>query len=215
MRPRDMACALLAIGVTTTALACSREDGAQADTTSADSTAVMRTVDTVKHESATVRQSCVVADSAIGPIRLGMTLAEAKQSLPAATFERGLDGDGVASVGVTVDGDTLVSIVADGDDAETIAWDKRITWLETFSPRCSTKEGVHPGSLVLDVEKILGKVTKIVRSEIESREFIDFERQPPGLTFRLDYTGVFPEGSRETRSFDPKGRIFSIAVTPN
>ena len=73
-----------------------------------------------------------------------------------------------------------------------------------------TREGVHPGSLALDVEKIYGRTRSVMQSEIESREYIEFEHQPAGLIFRLDYTGIFADGSRESKEFDPKGKIFSI-----
>ena len=142
-----------------------------------------------------------------------MTLAQARETLPEAIFARQYDGDGVAITNVVIGGSALMLLVADGDEAEAIDWTKPIRFMETLSPQCRTAEGVHPGALVLDVEKILGKTTKIIRSEIESREFIEFERRPAGMVFRLDYTGIFPEGSRETRSFKPEGRIFSIAVS--
>ena len=197
------------------AAGCTRQDASPPDTaTPISATAASQPDASTKSDSLAAEPSCLVADSAIGPIRLGMTLADAKRAMPSATVERGFDGDGVASVGVMVDSSAIVSLVADGDDADTIAWDRRITWLETFSPVCSTKDGVHPGSRVVDVEKTLGKVTKITLSEIESREYITFERQPAGLTFRLDYTGIFPDGTRETVAFQPDGKIFSIAVTP-
>jgi hypothetical protein len=62
---------------------------------------------------------------------------------------------------------------------------------------------------------VYGRVERIVRSEIESRAYIRFARQPAGLLFRLDYTGVFPPDSWETTEFDPGGRIYSIAVSPD
>jgi hypothetical protein len=148
----------------------------------------------------------------MGPVRLGMPLAEAKQVLPGATFERGFDGEGVASVDVVVTGDNLMSLVADGDEDETIDWTKPIVFMETFSRSCRSAGGVHPGALVADVEKILGKVTRITLSEIESRQFVQFERQPGELTLRLDYTGIFADDARETQRFEPEARIFSIAI---
>ncbi len=45
--------------------------------------------------SATGRAStCLIADSAMGPIRLGMTLAEARRAAGTAAFVRTSDGDG-------------------------------------------------------------------------------------------------------------------------
>lgn len=156
--------------------------------------------------------ACVVTDVAIGPIRLGMTFAEAKQALPAAAFEHDSDAEGAVLVGVTVGGDALMALFAEDDEEGPIDWEKRISGMETFNPSCSTTDGVHPGSLVLGAEKVLGKTRKVILSEIESRQFIEFERQPASMTFRLDYTGIFAEGSRETQRFEPGGKIFSIAL---
>ena len=93
-----------------------------------------------------------------------------------------------------------------------IDWTRRIGHIETFSPRCATAAGVRPGALVVEVERILGATTRIVRSEIESREYVEFQRQPAGLTFRLDDGGRFPAGSSETTRYDPAARLLSIAV---
>ena len=160
-----------------------------------------------------VSLSCAVTDSSIGPIRLGMTFAEAKQASPAALFELDSDAEGAVLVGVTLGGEALMALFADDLEEGTMDWTRRIDFMETFNPSCSTTNGVHPEALITDVEKVLGKTTKIVLSEIESRQFIRFERQPAGLTFRLDYTGIFDEGSRETQRFERDARIFSIALS--
>ena len=57
--------------------------------------------------------------------------------------------------------------------------------LETFSDKCATATGVRPGMSVSDAEKILGKTRSVATSEIESREYIEFERQPVWMTIRL------------------------------
>jgi hypothetical protein len=59
---------------------------------------------------------------------------------------------------------------------------------------------------------MLGPVREIMVSEIESREFITFERQPAWLTCRLDYTGLFPTGARMTKAYKPEARILSVAI---
>jgi hypothetical protein len=157
---------------------------------------------------------CVVVDSAVGPVRLGMSLGEARNAFPAAAFERTSDGDGLALVAVKLSGADLMILHANQDDAEApIDWSKRVAVIETFSPSCHTTDGIHPGSPIVDVEPILGKTRRIFRSEIESREYIEFERQPEWLIVRLDYTGIFPDGSRETTLFAPGAKVFSLSVT--
>jgi hypothetical protein len=141
-----------------------------------------------------------------------MTLGDLLRS--GASCRRTSDGDGAALVEVRLANADPVIVSADEDDADSpIDWSKKIRTIETFSAAYHTAEGVHPGSLIVDVEKVYGKVTKIVESEIESRQYIWFERQPPRLTFRLDYTGIFPDHSRTTKEFDPAGTIYSIAIS--
>jgi hypothetical protein len=222
--------ASLAVGAVALMLVgCSRPETAQSETAQSE-TAQAETApsETAQADSATAElhpevgtasdvatgtRTCLVTDSAIGPIRLGMTLAEVRQALPSATLERSEDGDGAAWISVLVGGENLMSFAAEDDGAGEIDLTKSIRLMETFSPSCRTIDGVHPGSLVLDAERVMGKTAKIVKSEIESREYIEFERHPAGMTFRLDYTGIFQPGSRETRRFDPAGKIFSIAIS--
>ena len=147
-------------------------------------------------------------------IRLGMSLADARLVIPGSQFERSSDGDGAALVSVKVDTIDLLSLHASEDDAAApIDSTKIISFIETFHPSCRTTDGVHAGALVTDVQNTLGPIARIIESEIESRQYISFERQPSWLTFRLDYTAVFPAGSRETKEFKPDARLFSISIS--
>lgn len=157
---------------------------------------------------------CLISADGIGAIRLGRTIDEARRAMPSAKVERTSNGDGAALVEVSFGTDTSVTISADEDDPDApIDWSKTVTAIETFSPTCHTVDGIRPGILVVDVEKVFGPVKQIVKSEIESREYITFEQQPADLTLRLDYTGEFPEGSRETQRFSAGAKIYSIMVS--
>jgi hypothetical protein len=156
---------------------------------------------------------CLVTEAGIGAMRLGMTVAEARRAMPDARFERSSDGDGVALISVAVGGDTLMSAYAgESDPAAMIDSTKRVEHIETFSPLCATASGVRPGALVTDAEKVLGGVRTITLTEIEQREFVQFERQPAWVSIRLDGTGIFAEGSTETTKYQPGAKILSIAV---
>lgn len=169
--------------------------------------------DTAREVSGT-RSSYAISDSGVGPIRLGMTLAEAQRALPSAVFARGSDGDGVALVEVTIESDQHLTLWAEEEDADApIDWAKPVKRIEAFTPAFRTREGVHPGARVTEVESVYGKTRVIEESEIESRQYIVFTEQPAYLTLRLDYTGIFREGQRTTAEFKPEGRIFSIAVS--
>jgi hypothetical protein len=156
----------------------------------------------------------LITPSSIGPIKLGMTLDEARDAFPSATFERTSDGDAAALVSIRVDKEVLMNVYADEDNSEApIDWSKKITFIEALSALCNTEQGIHPGSSVLDVEKLLGKTKEIQKSEIESREYIRFTNQPKALIFRLDYTGIFKGNERKTTKFDLNGKIDSISIS--
>jgi hypothetical protein len=156
----------------------------------------------------------LITASAMGHVQLGMTLDEARRALPSASFRRTSDGDRAALVEIAFGQGSSLSVWADEDDAAgPIDWSKRIITIETLSAAFHTPEGIHPGSLVTEAARFFGPVREIVKSEIESREFITFARQPRALTFRLDYTGIFSPGLRRTTSFAPGARIWSIAVS--
>ncbi len=155
-----------------------------------------------------------ITGSGIGPIKLGMTLDEAKKAISGAVLERTSDGDGASLVEVKVGKDSVMILYAGEEDpAAKIDWKRKIEFIETLFEGCSTSDGIHPGILVSDAEKVFGKVVKITKSEIESREYIEFAKPPIGLGFRLDYTGIFPEGTNETTKFPPEGKIYSISVS--
>jgi hypothetical protein len=155
----------------------------------------------------------LISKEGLGPVRLGMTLEEARKSLPASfRLERGQDGDGMAWVDVRVGKHALMSLYAgEGDVDAPIDWSARVEGIQSFSKATATAEGVHVGDALADVEKAYGPVRRIFESEIESRQFVEFERQP-GVDFRIDYSGDFPPASRETTRYCPGARIYSIAT---
>jgi len=156
----------------------------------------------------------LITASAMGHVRLSMTLREAQRALPAASFSRASDGDGAALVAISFGKDDSVVVWADEDDPATpIDWSKKIVTIETFSAAFHTVEGVHPGSLVTDAVTFFGPVRDIVESEIEGRQYVTFARGPKGLTFRVDYTRIFDPGVRHTTYFAPNAKIWSIAIS--
>lgn len=182
-----------------------RDAGERSETTAAG--------DTSARVAAGRSDALLITPAGMGPVQLGMTLEDARRVLPTATFERTSDGDGVALVDVTLGADTTLVVYAGEDDrTQPVDWSRRIERIETFSPAFHTAEGVRPGALVRDVERLLGATREIMLSEIESREYIQFERQPAFVTFRLAYAGVFAEGARTTRQYDPRATILSIAI---
>ena len=71
---------------------------------------------------------------------------------------------------------------------------------------------MRPGGLVAKAEKQHGKVLKIIMSEIEARQFVEFKNQPRGMIVRIDYSGIFAEGQSETLRYRPDAKIYSIPI---
>ncbi|MDQ3038384.1 MAG: hypothetical protein M3R16_01060 [Pseudomonadota bacterium] len=161
-----------------------------------------------------VAPTCLITGTAIGPVQLGVRLDDAQSLMPQATFTRTSDGEGVALVEVAVDGASLALLYAGEEDPkQPVDVTRPIEFLETFNPACATPEGIHPGSTVEAAEAAYGAAGSISRSEIESREYIQFTHPPAGLQFRLDYSGEFADGENETRRHGPGAKIFSISVS--
>ena len=51
-----------------------------------------------------------ITKSGIGPIKLGMTLQEARRALPKASFQRTSDGEGIPLVGVQLGSDSVMTL---------------------------------------------------------------------------------------------------------
>ncbi|HAT30852.1 MAG TPA: hypothetical protein DCW29_08390 [Janthinobacterium sp.] len=165
-----------------------------------------------------IEQACFITPTGMGPIRIGMTLAQAKAALPMARFKRSATGDGVPMVSVLVgragdEAGELMDLSADEDDPDKpINWKRKISVIDTRNPACKTAEGVGPGMLAKKVEKIFGPTKEIELTEIESREYIEFKKQPRTLFFQLDNKGIYAKGKNRTRRFEPDASLFKVGV---
>ncbi|WP_107812563.1 hypothetical protein [Neisseria sicca] len=162
---------------------------------------------------------CLIQKDSIGGIKLGQNLKQVKQKFPKAKMERTSDAEGVAYVAITLSKDVMVIALQDGDDNpdSPIKLHRKIDSLSTYSPACHTASGVHPGMKIKDAEAKLGKVKKIIMSEIESREYAIFTRHPKHFDFRMEMgTGIYPgKGGvpNQTRRYRKGGSILEISVS--
>jgi hypothetical protein len=157
----------------------------------------------------------VVGDAqGLGPVRLGMTIDEARTAMPDASFVRSPDADGVAFVGVRRGEHEVMSLYADEDDPEApIDGSRRIGFIQSFSPAASVG-GLAVGDMLEKAEALFGPVRGIVESEIEMRQYVEFERQPAWLGIRIDYSGDFAPGERRTTRYCPGARIMALHIRP-
>lgn len=161
--------------------------------------------------------SSITSDSA-GPVKLGMTIAQAEAALPGFTFKRTSDGEGVAWVEVSKGSDAQMYLYAGEEDPEAaINKDAAIQYISVVGKGFRTAKGVAPGMTLSEAEKHLGKVKEITMSEIESREYATFGDESSEISYRLqnenNTAGNYSNGERTTSKFNPGTSIYSIDIS--
>lgn len=154
----------------------------------------------------------ITSDGA-GGIRLGMTVKQARASLPKCRFVRTSDGEGVALVGVRCGGKEIITFYTGEEDvSKKIDQLRRIEFIEVWDPRFKTADGVHVDMPLRDVERILGKVKEIEITPIESREYVTFSKDRKGIGYRT-YGGIYVRPNVKTKKYEPGSTIHSIQVS--
>jgi hypothetical protein len=112
-----------------------------------------------------VPRARLIAKNSVGPVQLGMTVAQVRKALPQARLARTTEGDGIAMIevkqGTAVE---MVLYAGEADPEGPIAERARVEVIAVLGETYSTAEGAHPGMLLRDVEKIYGKLVKITLS---------------------------------------------------
>ncbi len=166
----------------------------------------------------TLSPSQITANS-VGPVQLGMTVAQARQALPTFSFGRSTDGEGMALIEVRSAGVVeMVLYAGEGDSQSPINDLASLQAIFVYGSEYATPEGVHPGMPLSDVESRFGKLTEITLSEIESREYADFANKPPGLTIQVGLpevglAGNYSEGERRTSAYFPTAVVTNIMIS--
>jgi hypothetical protein len=158
--------------------------------------------------------SCLITENGVGPLRIGMTLGEARKAWPEAKFERRAGLDDLTELAVVVDRQTLVISDIGYDIPPGALPDKTVLQnLATYHPWCKDARGMGSGSLLSDAATAYGGLVVIRKSDIEQREYASFKAAPPRMHFRVDYTSIFyPESPRSTTAFKPEARLMGVEI---
>lgn len=160
----------------------------------------------------------LLTPNSVSPIKTGMTVKEAANHLRQFTLTPSTDGEGVPLISVTRNHHLLFQLYLDQQPIHSkFADTAKIQHIEVFDTIYHTKDGVHVGMTLSDIEKHYGKVQEIMRSEIESREYATFTQQPAGMTFRVmgkDDTsaGIYPNESNTTTQYHRGAYLYSIFI---
>lgn len=160
----------------------------------------------------------LITENSAGKVKLGMTVAEVRQAVKPMTLIRTSDGEGIALIAVNQGKNTTMTLYAGEENPDAkINENAKIQQIEVWDKSFQTAENVRAGMLLSEAEKKYGKVTKVMMSEIEAREYAEFTNQPKGLDFRLTATnetaGIYPNGERETTKYAKTASLLSILVT--
>ncbi|HEX6729678.1 MAG TPA: hypothetical protein VF074_06695 [Pyrinomonadaceae bacterium] len=159
----------------------------------------------------------LITEKSIGPVRLGMTVARVRKALPGYKLSRTSDGEGLALIAVERRGKTLLTLYAGELDPNRRINDRAvIEHIEAIDASYRTSAGVHTRMSLREVEKRYGKLKEITLSEIESREYASFDKQPAGIHLRVmsdsGAAGTYAEGKNSTKQYAPNAYVFSISI---
>lgn len=155
-----------------------------------------------------------ITDDAVGSVKIGMSVGEARKAAKGVTLKRSYDGEGLYLISFIKGKETLfIAFAGEGGESEAIDDKAMIEYIEVVSDKYSTPEGISPGMRLSDVAKKVGALKQIMMSEIESREYAEFEGLSENYIVRLQSgSGIFPEGSNSTSKAAPDAVVYSISI---
>jgi len=157
--------------------------------------------------------SCLIQSDSVGPIHGGMTVAQARQALRGATLKPAEDAERLPMFSVIRDGLHTMDLYFDIDDP--VREHAKIELIRVFDAHCATRDGVHPGMPLSEVSQRYGRLKRVRITDIESREYAEFDRLPNWLEIQVGngQAGIYPAGTRCTTNYTPSARIASLWVS--
>lgn len=189
-----------------------------------EAVAVVRSIE----ESASDSNYSITPNS-VGSIRLGMTVAEARQAMSGAKFARFIGSEEAALISVSIGSKHILTLggeeenALDNDGKETPVNENGIVgYIEVLDSRYQTADGVHIGMTVADAEKKYGKV-KSIYNDAHGGEIAEFTNQPKGFVFVFkgkqtsadgyNLAGIYTEdGEGTTVKYNAGAYISSISI---
>ena len=159
----------------------------------------------------------LITPDSVGKLKIGMTVAEARRAYPRHTFARTSDGEGIALIEVKRRGRTHFHLYANEFDPESpINNEAKIVFIEVSNPAYRTADGIYPSMRLRDVTRKYGALKSIVLSEIESREYARFERQPLGIdlkvTGRNAQAGIYANNEMRSTRYTSNAYVATIIL---
>ncbi len=174
---------------------------------------------------AAVTSDFLITSDAIGPAKVGSTYRQIKQALGSAYTYSEVSPFMVdlAAVAVLREGISgffpgrAIAFYLTYPANDTLTDSTPINLFITANPKYQTLQGTGPGSLLSEAVRDYGKALISFNFENESREFVTFERQPTGLSFRPEapthsFAGDYSvPGAKKDGSFNQTPAFFENA----
>ncbi len=175
----------------------------------------------VQSESGAAVSDWVITPDGLGPVRVGMTLGDLKAELGPDYQFTAIDAFMVdfGAVEVSIGDEALFYLLY--FTAEPLTDSDPITWIQVESDRFQTPEGIGPGSTIEAAAAVYGMATLNYNTDNEMREYVFFEDQPEGFSFRTDgepgaFAGLYEQGEGdsyyETQRYRPDATIASLMI---
>lgn len=171
---------------------------------------------------APVNPARLISASGIGPVRLGMTLAQAKQAMGANVRWDNVPNLMVDFGAIAVkSGSTVLFYVVHEADHPLRDRDP-VTILMTRNPAYKTIEGVGPNTPIAQAAQAYGPATLSFNWDDEGREYVKFANQPSALTFRTRgepnnfdgrYASTQGDAFHSTTTYRPTAAIGAVWVS--
>jgi hypothetical protein len=161
----------------------------------------------------------LITSNSVGPVRLGMTLAQVRKAAGRMKLKKGKGIEGIPAVEVMSGSQTdMVLYFKDNDgmdrfskNASKIYEFSKVEMINVLSDRYQTSQGVRIGTLLAKAEKQLGKLENISHTEPRGENVAVFKAFP-NLMFSVSGNLVFKEGERTTQTYKSNSKIDEIFV---
>src|SRR5258708_4232154 len=112
---------------------------------------------------------CLIDSQSVGPIRLGMTVSQVRQTLRSTTLRPSQDGDGLSLLQVMRDRLHTMDLYVDAKEG--VRDRSKIDLIRVYDGACATRDGVHPGMPLAEATRRYGRIHRLMWSGIESRAY--------------------------------------------
>ncbi len=177
---------------------------------------ILMTILVLSSTSGAAQFSAVVEPDG-SPLRInpGMTVKQAIQALKPEYQTYALGGDSGWLLQIHDNAsyeDVLMTLWSSECQDYAINYAAKVDAIMIHSPKYKTKEGVHVGMLLGDVERKLGKLKRIYTSEPTFEQYAEFTKVLKGIGLGVE-GGILEEGKRETQRYSPDAHITKLQIS--